>query len=310
MKKFFFKICIVLIFNIVPFKIAYGDVFIVAKVNQEIITNIDVDFEKKYLVSLNPNLKKLDQNRITEYAKNSLINEKIKKIEIEKKFEIMQNNSMIDKIITDLYSGIGISNINEFEKHLRDFGINLDLVKKKISIEIAWNDYIFTKYGKSVQIDENKIRNKIKELSKKNNIENFLLSEIIFTVNEGENLESKFMEIKNSIEMIGFEESAKIYSVSESRKNGGKIGWVYKSQLSNKISNEIENINVGELTNPITTAGGFILLKINEKKNELIEVNEEEEFKKAVVFERNRQLTMYSTLQYKRAYNKAFINEF
>ena len=300
-----------LIFSIIlSFELVSAEIFIQAKINNEIISNLDVKKEKNYLLALNPNLRNLSDKDINRYAKDSLVNEKIKKIEIEKKFEIMQNNSMIDKIVVDLYSGIGISNIDEFEKHLRNFDINLDLVKKKISIEIAWNDYIFTKYGESVQIDENKIRNKIKELSKRNKVENFLLSEIIFTINEGENLESKFMEIKNSVEKIGFEESAKIYSVSESRKNGGKIGWVYKSQLSNKISNEIENINVGELTNPITTAGGFILLKINEKKNELIKINEEEEFKKAVVFERNRQLTMYSTLQYKRAYNKAFINEF
>tara|TARA_B100000963_G_scaffold282237_1_gene250823 strand:- start:465 stop:1394 length:930 start_codon:yes stop_codon:yes gene_type:complete len=300
-----------LIFSIIlSFELVSAEIFIQAKINNEIISNLDVKKEKNYLLALNPNLRNLSDKDINRYAKDSLVNEKIKKIEIEKKFEIMQNNSMIDKIVVDLYSGIGISNIDEFEKHLRNFDINLDLVKKKISIEIAWNDYIFTKYGESVQIDENKIRNKIKELSKKNNIENFLLSEIIFTVNEGENLESKFMEIKNSIEMIGFEESAKIYSVSESRKNGGKIGWVYKSQLSSKILNEIEEINVGQSTNPITTAGGFILLKINEKKNELIKIDEEEEFKKAVVFERNRQLTMYSTLQYKRAYNEAFINEF
>ena len=308
MKKYFL-LNLVFLF-ILNFKLASAEIFIEAKINNEIISNIDVKNEKNYLLALNPNLRSLSDKDINRYAKDSLVNEKIKKIEIEEQFEIMQNNDMIDKIITDLYSGIGISNINEFENHLRNFNINLDLVKRKISIEIAWNDYIFTKYNKLVQIDEKKIKNKIKELSKKNNIENFLLSEIIFTVNEGENLESKFMEIKNSIEKIGFEESAKIYSVSESKKDGGKIGWIYKSQLSNKISNEIEKKNVGELTNPITTAGGFILLKINEKKNELIEIDEKEEFQKAVNFEKNRQLTMYSTLQYKRAYNKAFINEF
>ena len=308
MKKYFL---ITLIFLLISnIKYAGAEVFIQAKINNEIISNIDVKNEKNYLLALNPKLRSLSNKDINRYAKDSLVNEKIKKIEIEKQFEIIQNNNMIDKIIADLYSGIGILNVDEFEKHLKNFNINLDLVKKKISIEIAWNDYIFTKYNKLIQIDEKKIRNKIKELSKKNEIENFLLSEIIFTVNEGENLDSKFMEIKNSIEKIGFEESAKIYSVSESKNDGGKIGWVYKSQLSNKISNEIEKKNVGELTNPITTAGGFILLKINEKKNELIEIDEEQEFKKAINFEKNRQLTMYSTLQYKRAYNKAFINEF
>ena len=93
-------------------------------------------------------------------------------------------------------------------------------------------------------------------------------------------------------------------------KNGGKIGWVYKSQLTNKISETIETVQIGEFTDPITVPGGFMFLKLNEKKNQLLEIDEEEQFKKAVNFEKNRQLTMYSTLQYKRIYNEAVINEF
>ena len=132
MKKFFFKICIILILNIIPLKIVYSEVFIVAKVNQEIITNIDVDFEKKYLVSLNPNLKKLDQSRIIEYAKNSLINEKVKKIEIEKKYKIITNETLLSKIIGDIYSSIGISSLAEFESYLSQNDIDIERVKEKI----------------------------------------------------------------------------------------------------------------------------------------------------------------------------------
>ena len=292
------------------FKTANSEIFIKAKINNQIITNIDVKDEKNYLLALNPRLKNLSNEEINRYALDSLINEKIKKIEIEKRFEILVNNEMINKIISDLYMGLGIANVEEFKSHLKNFDIDMDLVKNKISVEIAWNDYIFNNYNKAVLVDEDKIRDKIKKLSKKNLVENIFLSEIIFTVNEGENLNSKFNQIKNSINDIGFEETAKIYSVSESRKNGGKIGWVFKSQLSNKILNEIEKIDIGELTVPITTPGGFILLTINEKKNELIQIDENEQFEKAVKFEKNRQLTMYSTLQYKRAYNKTLINEF
>ena len=292
------------------FKTANSEIFIKAKINNQIITNIDVKDEKNYLLALNPGLKNLSNEEINRYALDSLINEKIKKIEIEKRFEILVNNEMINKIISDLYMGLGIANVEEFKSHLKNFDIDMDLVKNKISVEIAWNDYIFNNYNKAVLVDEDKIRDKIKKLSEKNLVENIFLSEIIFTVNEGENLNSKFNQIKNSINDIGFEETAKIYSVSESRKNGGKIGWVFKSQLSNKILNEIEKIDIGELTVPITTPGGFILLTINEKKNELIQIDENEQFEKAVKFEKNRQLTMYSTLQYKRAYNKTLINEF
>ena len=303
-------IIIISIFFCFKFSFVNSEIFIKAKIDNQILTNYDINNEKNYLLALNPNLRNLSEKDIDRYAMDSLINENIKKIEIEKKFEILKNKDIIKKIIADLYSGIGISGINEFKDHLKNYNINLELVENKISIEVAWNDYIFNKFNRSVIVDESKIRNKIKELSKKNKVENILLSEIIFTINENENLENKLDKIKNSIDKIGFEETAKIYSVSESKKNGGKIGWVYKTQLSNKISKQIEKVNVGELTNAITTPGGFILLKVIDRKNELLEINEEDQFNKAVNFEKNRQLTMYSTLYYKRVYNKSVINEF
>ena len=303
-------IIIISIFFCFKFSFVNSEIFIKAKIDNQILTNYDIKNEKNYLLALNPNLRNLSEKDIDRYAMDSLINENIKKIEIEKKFEILQNKDIIKKIIADLYSGIGISGINEFKDHLKNYNINLELVENKISIEVAWNDYIFNKFNRSVVIDEGKIRDKIKELKKKNKVENILLSEIIFTINENENLENKLDKIKNSIDKIGFEETAKIYSVSESRKNGGKIGWVYKTQLSNKISKQIEKVNVGELTNAITTPGGFILLKVVDRKNELLEINEEDQFNKAVNFEKNRQLNMYSTLYYKRVYNKSVINEF
>ena len=300
-------VLLVFMFN---FNLANSKIFIKAKVNNQIITNIDVKNEKNYLLALNPNLRNLSDASINQYAIDSLINEKIKQMEIEKRYEILQNEKVIGKVILDLYSKIGISDLGAFKEYLNNYGINLELVKNKIAIEVAWNDYIINKFNNIVLVDEAKIRRKINQLSEKNSVENILLSEIIFTIKENENLEKKFSIIKDSINNIGFDETAKIYSVSESKKNGGEIGWVYKSQLSNKISNHLDNINIGEFTKPITTPGGFIILKIIDKKEELLEIDENEQFKKAVNFEKNRQLTMYSTLHYKRIYNKAVINEF
>ena len=307
-KKIFLGILVFL--SMIDFKSVYSEIFIKAKVNNQIITNFDVKNEKNYLLALNPNFRNLSDENINRYAIDSVINEKIKKIEIEKKDEILKNKNVIEKVIQDLYSGIGISNIEDFKEHLIKYDINLSTVEKKIAIEVAWNDYIVQKFNNAVLVDESKIRDKIKRLSEKNYIDNILLSEIIFTIKENESFDKKFETIKKSILNIGFEETAKIYSLSESKKNGGKIGWVYKSQLSNKISEQVGNIKVGEFTEPITVPGGFIILKLIDKKNQLVEINEEEEFKKAVNFETNRQLTMYSTLHYKRVYNRAVINEF
>ena len=308
MKKFFLKICIILILNIIPLKIAYSDVFIVAKVNQDIITNIDVDFEKKYLVSLNPNLKKLDESKITEYAKNSLINEKIKRIEIEKKYEIVTNEILLSKVIADIYSSIGISSLAEFENYLLLNDIDIQRVKEKITIEIAWNDLIVKLFSNAIEIDQNLLSKEVENFDKKM-IDNLLLSEIIFTVKNKNDLNLKYEEIKESINEIGFEETARIYSLSDSKKSGGNLGWIYKNQLSKEIRNELNELSVGNYTKPIVTGGGFLILKLNDIKTESIEVDKKVQLKKMIEFERERQFTRFSTLYYKRIYNDAEIDE-
>tara|TARA_B100001027_G_scaffold142857_1_gene99515 strand:- start:290 stop:1219 length:930 start_codon:yes stop_codon:yes gene_type:complete len=308
MKKFFFKIFIILILNIVPLKNVYSEVFIVAKINQEIITNIDVDFEKKYLVSLNPNLKKLDQSRIFEYAKNSLINEKIKKIEIEKKYKIVTNKILLSKIIGDIYSSIGISSLAEFESYLSQNDIDIERVKEKISIEISWNDLVVKTFKNEIEIDQDLLSKEIENFDKEM-IDNLLLSEIIFTVKNKNDLELKYNEIKESINEIGFEETARVYSLSDSKKSGGNLGWIYKNQLSKEIRDELNELSVGNFTKPIITSGGFLILKLEDIKTESIEFNKEVQLQKMIEFERQRQFTRFSTLYYKRIYNDAEIYE-
>ena len=308
MRLILLKIYLFLILIVIPNKGVNSEVFIVAKINQEIITNIDLNFEKRYLVSLNPNLKKLDQKKITEYAKNSLINEKIKKNEIEKKFEIIPNETLLAKVIADIYSSIGISSLIEFENYLLQNNVDIKRVKEKISIEIAWNDLIVKTFANEIEIDQNAFSKELEKLDEKE-INNLLLSEIIFTINDKNELESKYEAIKKSINEIGFEETARIYSLSDSKKSGGNLGWIYKNQLSKEIKDELSNIEIGEFTKPIITNGGFLILKLNNIKTENVEIDKDTQLKKMINFERERQFTRFSTLYYKRIYNDAEIDE-
>ena len=308
MRLILLKIYLFLILIVIPYKEVNSEVFIVAKINQEIITNIDLNFEKRYLVSLNPNLKKLDQKKITEYAKNSLINEKIKKNEIEKKFEIIPNETLLAKVIADIYSSIGISSLIEFENYLLQNNVDIKRVKEKISIEIAWNDLIVKTFANEIEIDQNAFSKELEKLDEKE-INNLLLSEIIFTINDKNELESKYEAIKKSINEIGFEETARIYSLSDSKKSGGNLGWIYKNQLSKEIKDELSNIEIGEFTKPIITNGGFLILKLNNIKTENVEIDKDTQLKKMINFERERQFTRFSTLYYKRIYNDAEIDE-
>ena len=130
MKKIF-SFIVILIFHFLNFETVNSEIFIKAKIDNQILTNFDIKNEKNYLLALNPNLRNLPIEEINRYATDSLINENIKRIEIEKRYEILQNKKMINKVIKDIYSGLGISNINEFEKYLDEYNINLELVKKK-----------------------------------------------------------------------------------------------------------------------------------------------------------------------------------
>ncbi len=308
MKQLLLKIYLFLILSVIPFKNVNCEIFIVAEVNQEIITNIDIDFEKKYLVSLNPNLKKLDQSRITNYAKDSLINEIIKRIEIEKKYKIAPNEQLLSKVITDIYSSIGISSLNEFENYLSQNDIDIKRVKEKISIEIAWNDLVVKTFSNEIEINNDLLLKEIEKFDEKV-IDNLLLSEIIFTIENKNDLDLKYEEIKQSVDEIGFEETARIYSLSDSKKNGGSLGWIYKNQLSKEIKDGLNGVIVGNITKPIITSGGFLILKLNDLKSENIQIDKDKQLKKMIEFEKERQFTRFSTLYYKRIYNSSEINE-
>ena len=309
MKNYFFsRIFFIIILSFFQLKMAMCEIFIVAKVNNEIITNLDLEFEKKYLKSLNPNLEKLDQNLIKEYAKNSLINEKIKKIEIEKMFKIIPNEQLLNKILGDIYNGIGISSLDQFKNYLLQNNVDFERVKRKISIEIAWNDLIVNMFKNQIEIDQDSLKLELNKFTDQQ-IENVLLSEIIFTINKRNQLDTKYNEIKESINQIGFEDTARVYSVSDSKKNGGNLGWIYKNQLSKEINDALKDLNIGDFTKPIITSGGFLVLKLNDIKIENVEINKDLQLNKMIEFERNRQLTRYSTLHYKRIYNNAEIIE-
>ena len=308
MRQLILKIYIILILNMVALKSAQSEIFIVAKVNEEVITNLDVDFEKRYLISLNPNLKKLDKNRISEYAKDSLINERIKKIEIEKRFKIVSNKTILSKVIEDIYSSIGISSLSEFESYLLQNNVDIERVKEKISIEIAWNNLIVNIYENEIEIDQNAMNKEIEKFDEKK-VDNLLLSEIVFTINEKKELKSKYEEIEKSINEIGFGETARIYSLSDSKKSGGSLGWIYKNQLSEEIKDKLSDLNIGDFTKPIVASGGFLILKLEDIKSENIKIDRDTQLKKMIEFEKERQFTRFSTLYYKRIFNNAEINE-
>ena len=271
---------------------------IIHKIQNEIITNIDIKHEFKYLVALNNSLKELDKKKILSISNESIIREKIKKIEISKNFkEIKIDPIYLNKLLKNKYSKLGLKSVDEFKIYLKKYDLTLEDVEKKITIEGLWNDLIFKIYASQVTIDEKKIKEEISKNKKIQSLE-YLLSEIVFDIKNKSEIKNKYTEILKSIKEIGFENSASIYSISENAKIGGNIGWINENSLNNKIKGSLNNLRIGETTDPIILSNGILILKIMNTRKAKIEIDEKSELKKAIIYERNRQLSQYSKIYY------------
>jgi peptidyl-prolyl cis-trans isomerase SurA len=281
---------------------------ILVKIENQIITSLDVNNEYKYLIALNPSLKNSKKKDIIKLSKRSIINERIKKIEIEKNFNNPQiPEKFLDKILQNVYLKIGIENINDFKKYLALNDINFENVKNKLEIEALWNELILVKFSSKVNINEDNLRKKIQENNKFS--KSYLLSEISFEVSNLNELESKYIEISDVINNKGFDFAALKYSVSSTSKIGGKLDWINENSLNKQIKNQIKNLKINDFTKPINVSSGFLILKINDIKNTQIEVDLENELKKLINFEKNYQLSQYSKIYFNKVKKNLQIDE-
>ena len=285
------------------------NLFIIYTVNDELITSIDVKKESIYLVALNNQLKNLNKKKILEIAEESILRETIKKIELNKFFDLKKKNPLVENYIKEFYLRLNLKNEGEFQKYLNDYGLSIDFIRQKIQIEITWNKLIYEVFKNQIQINDEKIRKEI--VSSKNDINEklYLLSEIEFEIKNKDSFNEQKNNINKSIKEIGFKNSANTYSISDSSKFGGEIGWISEKKLSKKIFNKLINLNIGEYTNPISTGTSFIILKINEIKYEKKIVNIKQEVDKKIEFETERQLKQYSKIYYNKVKINTNINE-
>jgi len=291
MKKILFAI---LLMSLNYFVVEAQQVVIKIKINDHIITNIDIQKEMKYLTALNSQLKKLDKNQVKLIAIDSIKNETIKKIELEKYPEIKAENPNTQNIINNLYKILNLNTKEELQSYLLKSNLSLDFIRTKINIENNWNLIIYTKYKSQVNIDMKLINDEVKNLKSISKEKKLLLSEIFFFQDSSISIEEKSKKIIESINEIGFKNTANIYSSSDSAKLGGNIGWVEEKELSKIILIELNKIDVGQITRPIKLDNNFLILKIEDIKTESSSFNEKQLTNKILQNETDRQLKLFS----------------
>ena len=305
-KKLFYIILLLISFSL---NNTHSNIDIVIQIENEIITSHDIQKEIGYLKTLNPNLKQLNDSKMLKISKESLINEVIKKKEINKFLEIKNKEKVIEQYLNDLILKINLKDIEDLRSQLiLNDSYSIDEIKKKIEIDLMWNELIVLKYKNQVYVDRDRIIKKIDEMMNKIEKELFL-SEIVFVKKENIKIEEYISQIKSSINEIGFENSANIFSIADSSKFGGKIGWINMSSLSNKISELLVNIKVGDITEPIQIGNTYLILKISDIRDKQILIDKEEEFQRLSNTEINEQLSKFSKIYFNKSIKNYKISE-
>jgi peptidyl-prolyl cis-trans isomerase SurA len=302
------KLIVVLFAILFSTQVLSYEVKIVFKINDKIITNQDIEIEYNYLTLLNKNLENLSENDLRNYAKQSNLNELIKKIELEKYSNLTRNSELIEQTIKDIYRSLNITNIEDFEEYLASKNLNLNIIEKKIQTETMWNQLIYLKYKNRLNIDEEKIREDI--LNNKSKSEKVLLQEIVYKYKDKNDLEKKYKEIVNHINLNDFKDAVLKYSVSESKKNNGNLDWVYLTNIVPIVKKNIETLNKDQISKPIIIPGGALIIKMIEREfiNENIDI--EKKLTKNIQDKINQQLNNFSRLYFNKISNDLKINEY
>jgi len=302
------RLKILLILILISFNAHTFENKIILKIDNDIITSLDIFEEINNLKFFNKNMSKINDEEIYQIGLNSLINYKIKKKEVLKYFNKIEieNENYINSIIENNALNLNFKNISEFKKVLNEKNINFENYEEKIKVNILWKQIIYSKYNKQLIVNEVKLKEKIK--LQNNNKKTFNLSEIVFQIENLDDLKDTYQTIKSDISKLGFQNAVLKYSVSNTSNEGGDLGWIDETLIDDKILEELKTMSIGSITNPIRIPSGFLILKVNDIKKIKTDLNLDQEVKKLINYEKNKQLDNFASIYFNKIKKNIKIN--
>ena len=281
---------------------------ILLKINNKIITSFDLYNEIKILKLLNNNISELSEDKIIKIASKSLTKQAIKELELSKYSQNLElPKEYLNSYLLNYAKKLNFNTKEDFLEYFEKNMIDTDALKKKITIDLLWNQFVYARFLKNVKIDENKIR---EEISKKKFINEYLLSEIVFNVESKNDIRIIFDSIKESIKKDGFNKTALTYSTSSTSQNGGNLGWIKETSLSETVRKILKDINIDQFTKPIQIPGGFLILYVQNIKKIKSNLDINKETENIVKLKTNKQLDQFSNIYFNKIKKNFIINEF
>ena len=278
---------------------------ILLKVENEIITNYEV--KNKILTSLVLAGNEISQeniNKLKKQALESLIENKLKIIELEK-FKIKKNSNQINSYLNSISGNDILALENKFKINNLDYNLFLE----EIEIQTKWQNFIYLFYKGKIEIDENSINNDIEKIVKdKKNFQEYKISEIEINIEENSNIDQIVLDLKNKIKDEGFETAALNYSISSSSDNKGSLGWISSKSLSQEIFEILKKLNTGQISRPIKRQNSILFLKLDDVRTSKVEnINIEDLKKKMIDRKKNEMFNLYSKSHLSKLRNSVLI---
>jgi peptidyl-prolyl cis-trans isomerase SurA len=236
---------------------------IILKVENEIITSYEIKNKiVSTLILSNQEINQMNIDKMKRKTLDSLIQYKLKKIELSK-----YNFKNDDTQINDYLKTISGNNIKVLKEKFAANDLDFQLFLEGIEIQFKWQKLIYNIYANKIELDESALNKELNEIIKKNSkIEEFKISEIEILINNNDTDKERILNIENLIKNENFGIIALNHSISSSSLEKGDLGWVSGGTLSKEIYNIIKKMNVGETSKPIKRQNSVLFLKLVNKK--------------------------------------------
>ena len=262
------------------------------------ITKSDIVDEIKIILILNNQSYSDDKrDQLHELAVRSTIKRTVKNIELERNNFFKLNEEDLQKELARLANNIFID-VNTLKNLCESNELDFSKVEDQIKTELYWNSLIFEIYKNNLNINQAEIEDRLRLSQNKNQIDEYLISEIVIPKVENEKLNLEIQELKNKIEIESFEKVAKELSISESALKGGDLGWINENIISKKIKSALKETPIGNLSSPIILENGILIFKVRDKRKIKQNISLEEIKNELIHAEKTKILNMHSMSHY------------
>jgi len=282
--------------------------YLFATVGNKAVTHSDIVEEVKIILLLNgKSFNEEMREQLEGSAVKSTIKRKIKEIEIEKYPSLEFNDTDLQVELNQLAKNIDMD-LDTLKITSEINGIDFSNISEQVKIELMWNSLIFEMYKKRLTVNLEEIDEQLRSVNNKEEINEYLISEIIIQKVPNDELKAKIKEIKDKINVEGFKNVAMQLSISATSVKGGNLGWLNENMIVDQFKNAILNTNVGSLAEPVLIPEGILFFKVEKKRKSEKYKSLEDAKNDFIRAEKTKILNMYSLSHYDKLRRSVTIN--